>query len=353
MGYHDWKFHCAVLGVPEHSSPEEIKDAFRQLALRFHPDRNGGTSQAKEKFQRINTSYRYLMKNLASRPPLTTPDSPPSSPPLSSPPPPIPPQYRRQVLRSSGDSTKKIYQSFLQQQKNRFRSILPNFRSKPTRRTLVAAVCMIVAFVSTRYILRSTAEWQVIEPPPPVARLGVKRDAEGRMLARCDHLSFEKGSLVKKWSGDLSENECGHNCRAWFDAYEAYDGSCLWNGKEFQQHAAVDGNRNVASPVGGGGAWQVVNRPQARLRATIVADAEPEFEGKIRTIRKDVRLGEEDVLELDYVPSVWIGDKRLLLGREGASPQRILITPIRKGVTGVVLLDEDNQPRLKIIYDIQ
>lgn len=347
MGYQDWKFHCDVLGVSEQASPEEIKDAFRQLALLFHPDRNGGTSQAKEKFQRINASYRYLMKNQASRPPLFTPEPPHSAPP------PIPPQYRRQVLRTPSEHSSRAAPSFLKKQQRLLRELIPALRNPATKRTLVAALCMLVAFVSTRHILRSTAEWQVIEPPPPAARPGVKRDPDGRMLARCEHLSFEKGSLIKKWSGDLSENECGHNCRAWFDAYEAYDGACLWNGKEFLQHAAVDANRNVASPVAGGGTWQVVNRPQARLRATIVADAEPEFLGAIRTIKKNVRLGEEDLLELDYVPSVWIGDKRLLLGREGATPQRILITPIRKGETGVVLLDEDNQPRLKIIYDIQ
>lgn len=353
MGYHDWKFHCAVLGVPEHSSPEEIKDAFRQLALRFHPDRNGGTAQAKEKFQRINTSYRYLMKNLASRPPLTTPDPAPS-PPLHFAPPPTPPQYRRQVLRVPADPLPKRKASdFYSYNRRRIRELFALAATPAGRRASVALSCVFVAILSTRIILSATPEWHVENTPPPAARPKVKRDGEGRMLASCVNLSFENGNRVDKWSGELGENECGHKCARWFETHAGYDGSCLWNGIEFQQHAAAGGNRSVASPVAAGGAWQVSNQPQVKLHATIVADAEPDYEGKIRTIKKDVRLGEVDVLELDYIPSVWIGDKRLLQGREGAVPQRIVITPIRKGVTGIVLLDEDHKPRLKIIYDIQ
>ena len=48
-----------VLGVPRGSSEEEIKRAFRKLALEFHPDRNKREGAA-EKFKEINEAYQVL-----------------------------------------------------------------------------------------------------------------------------------------------------------------------------------------------------------------------------------------------------------------------------------------------------
>ena len=49
-----------VLGLPRSCSDEEIKKAFRKLALEYHPDRNK-TGGAAEKFKEINEAYQVLV----------------------------------------------------------------------------------------------------------------------------------------------------------------------------------------------------------------------------------------------------------------------------------------------------
>ncbi len=49
-----------VLGVSRNSGQDEIKKAFRQLALEHHPDRNPGDKNAEEKFKEINEAYTVL-----------------------------------------------------------------------------------------------------------------------------------------------------------------------------------------------------------------------------------------------------------------------------------------------------
>lgn len=48
-----------VLGVPRTASKDEIKDAYRKLALQYHPDRNK-SPDAEEKFKEISESYAVL-----------------------------------------------------------------------------------------------------------------------------------------------------------------------------------------------------------------------------------------------------------------------------------------------------
>ncbi len=48
-----------VLGVPRHADEKTIKDAFRQLALRYHPDRNKEAG-AEERFKEIAEAYAVL-----------------------------------------------------------------------------------------------------------------------------------------------------------------------------------------------------------------------------------------------------------------------------------------------------
>jgi curved DNA-binding protein len=49
-----------ALGVDKNASPEEIKKAFRKLAVKYHPDRNPNDKAAEDKFKDINEAYAVL-----------------------------------------------------------------------------------------------------------------------------------------------------------------------------------------------------------------------------------------------------------------------------------------------------
>jgi molecular chaperone DnaJ len=49
-----------VLGVSRTASEQEIKSAYRKLALKYHPDRNPGDKEAEEKFKEIVEAYSVL-----------------------------------------------------------------------------------------------------------------------------------------------------------------------------------------------------------------------------------------------------------------------------------------------------
>jgi DnaJ-class molecular chaperone len=50
-----------LLGVTRNATPEDIKRAFRKLAMQYHPDRNPGREKwANEKFKQINESCEVL-----------------------------------------------------------------------------------------------------------------------------------------------------------------------------------------------------------------------------------------------------------------------------------------------------
>jgi curved DNA-binding protein CbpA len=48
-----------VLGLPRNASPDDIKKAFRRLAMQYHPDRNK-ESEAEARFKEVNEAYEVL-----------------------------------------------------------------------------------------------------------------------------------------------------------------------------------------------------------------------------------------------------------------------------------------------------
>ena len=49
-----------ILGVTKSSTQDEIKKAYRKVAMQFHPDRNHGDKAAEEKFKEAAEAYEIL-----------------------------------------------------------------------------------------------------------------------------------------------------------------------------------------------------------------------------------------------------------------------------------------------------
>ena len=49
-----------ILGVSRSADDEDLKKAYRQLALKYHPDRNPGDKEAEQKFKDASEAYAVL-----------------------------------------------------------------------------------------------------------------------------------------------------------------------------------------------------------------------------------------------------------------------------------------------------
>ena len=54
------KDYYDILGVGRNAGQDEIKSAYRQLALKYHPDRNPGDRLAEEQFKQVSEAYQVL-----------------------------------------------------------------------------------------------------------------------------------------------------------------------------------------------------------------------------------------------------------------------------------------------------
>jgi len=52
--------HYLLLGIPPDASQRQIRNVYRDLAKRFHPDRNKGSEAAAELFRQVNNAYSIL-----------------------------------------------------------------------------------------------------------------------------------------------------------------------------------------------------------------------------------------------------------------------------------------------------
>jgi len=56
----DYKDYYKILGVERKASEDDIRKAYRKLAMRYHPDRNPDDKQAEDRFKEINEAYQVL-----------------------------------------------------------------------------------------------------------------------------------------------------------------------------------------------------------------------------------------------------------------------------------------------------
>jgi curved DNA-binding protein CbpA len=54
------KNYYEILGVPNDATPDQIKDAYRKLARKYHPDLNPNDKGATRKFQEVNEANEVL-----------------------------------------------------------------------------------------------------------------------------------------------------------------------------------------------------------------------------------------------------------------------------------------------------
>ncbi len=56
----EYKDYYKILGVDRKASADDIRSAYRKLAMKYHPDKNPGDKKAEDKFKDINEAYQVL-----------------------------------------------------------------------------------------------------------------------------------------------------------------------------------------------------------------------------------------------------------------------------------------------------
>jgi len=56
----EYKDYYKILGVPKTASQDEIKQSYRKLAVKYHPDKNQGKRESEERFKEIGEAYEVL-----------------------------------------------------------------------------------------------------------------------------------------------------------------------------------------------------------------------------------------------------------------------------------------------------
>lgn len=56
----EYKDYYKILGVERSASADDVRKAYRKLAMKYHPDRNPGDHQAEEHFKDLNEAYQVL-----------------------------------------------------------------------------------------------------------------------------------------------------------------------------------------------------------------------------------------------------------------------------------------------------
>ena len=56
----DYKDYYQILGLERSATVDDVRKAYRKLAMKYHPDRNPGDKSAEERFKDINEAYQVL-----------------------------------------------------------------------------------------------------------------------------------------------------------------------------------------------------------------------------------------------------------------------------------------------------
>src|ERR671913_1482130 len=56
----DFKDYYATLGIPKTANAKEVKQAYRKMARKYHPDVNPGDKSAESRFKEINEAYEVI-----------------------------------------------------------------------------------------------------------------------------------------------------------------------------------------------------------------------------------------------------------------------------------------------------